>query len=217
MNVSAEQIAAVYDFESVLERTLQTLFNNELITSFTCQDFGAMKDDGKGNQVPVIDFQKDRPRVEILFTAGAGQGQFRPLTVDGVEVPVETSFKGQYRLDIVTAADIKIHAAYRTLIRYLLHTQLLSVNGVDPMTLHRIHRFQMDAGTSPTYKPDEGTLRTILTFDIDFSIQDDAWLTVVPPVPAEPDITPVPVETRTIDDTDGNPLVDTEGNELTGF
>lgn len=175
---SNEQLAAVYDFENVLEKALQALFTTAEIKSFTTQDFGALKDDGAGNQVPVIDFQNERPRVEILFTTGAGQGQFRPLIVGGVEVPVETSFKGRYQLDLITEAKIQIHSAYRTRIRGFMHTQLLGVNGTDPMTLHRIHRFQMDAGTSPTFHAAEGYLRTILQFDIDFSIQDSAWATL---------------------------------------
>lgn len=175
---SDQQLADVYDFENVLETALQALFNAAEIKSFTTQDFGKTKDNGQGTQVPVIDFQKDRPRVEILFTVGAGQGQFRPLLVGGAEVPVETSFKGQYRLDIITSAEMAIHAAYRTRLRAFLHTQLLGVNGTDPMTLHRIHRFQQDGGTSPTFKPEEGVLRTILIFNIDFSIQDEAWATL---------------------------------------
>lgn len=69
-----------------------------------------------------------------------------------------------------------------------MHTQLIGVNGMDPMTLHRIQRFQQDGGTSPTFKGEDGYLRTILSFNIDFSIQDEAW-----PIPAEvPNIVPVP-------------------------
>jgi hypothetical protein len=171
---SDEQIAAVYDFENVLEAGLQALFDSLKIKSFTTQDFGAENADG----TPKIDFQKERPRVEISFTVGPGQGQFRPLVVDGVEVPVETSFKGSYTLDVITGVDIAIHAAYRTQIRYQMHARLLSVNGTPPMTLHQIQRFQRDAGTSPTFKSEEGYLRSILKFDIDFSIQDDAWATL---------------------------------------
>ncbi len=172
--ITPEQYAAVYDFESVLERGLQALLTALNIKSFTTQDFGRNNADG----TPVIDFQKDRPRVEILFTTSAGQGQFRPLLVDGIEVPVETSFKGQYRLDIITAPAMSIHAAYRTMIRAVMHTQLLGVNGTDPMTFHRIQRFYQDAGTSPTIKADEGYMRTILSFEIDFSIQNEAWETI---------------------------------------
>lgn len=178
MNPTPEQIAVVYDFENVLESGLKTLFETVQIKAFTTQDFGATKDDGNGNQVPVIDFKKDRPRAEIGFVTGAGQGQFRPIIVDGTEVPVETSFKGRYTLDIFTAPDIKIHSAYRTYIRYFMHTKLIGLNGVAPMTLHKIQNFQRDSGTSPIFKSEDGYMRSTLVFDIDFSIQDEAWETI---------------------------------------
>jgi len=214
MTPNAEKLAALYDFRNVLETALQAVFTANQVTAFTTQDFGKTKDDGKGNQVPVIDFQRARPRSEITFTEGPGRGQFRPLIVEGQETAVETSFSGTFTIHCITEAKIQIHAAYVVMVRYLMHTMVPRINGVDPMVYHRVHSFVKDASTSPTFEPENGVFQTQLRFEVDFSIQDDAWETI-----ATPDVEPVPPPstTTTIDDTDGNPLVDTDGNELVGI
>jgi hypothetical protein len=182
MNPTAEAIAAIYDFPRVFEVALKTLFTAREIKAFTSQMLESTGDEAADQELidagwEIIDFQKDRPRVEIFFVPGAGQEQYRATTIGEDEFPVETSWKGQYRLDVFTRDNIKVHSAFVTAIRFIMHAQLLSLNG-SALTLHKIQTFQKDSGTTPMEKPEEGIFQTSLLFDIDFSIQDDAWDTL---------------------------------------
>jgi hypothetical protein len=182
MNPTAEQIAANYDFPRVFEPALKTLLTLREIKAFTSQMTISTGDDAADQALldqgwEIIDFQKDRPRAEIFFSPGAGQGQFRPLTLNGVELPVETSWSGQFKLDVFTTDDIKIHSAFVTALRFIMHTQLLCLNG-NQLTMHRIQVDPRDAGTTPVLAPEKGVFQTTMLTDLDFSIQDDAWATL---------------------------------------
>ena len=175
-------IASLYDFEGVMEKALAALFTANDVKAFTSQWIAKTGDKAAdaANEAAgfsLLDWQLDTPRVEIFFTPGAGAGQFTNKVIGGVEMPVETSWSGQYRLDLKTTADIRKHAAFRTLGRYLLHTQLLSVNG-NALALHHIATFPKDAGTTPMMKGENGFFQTTFLYDIEFSIQDDAWDTL---------------------------------------
>jgi len=167
----AEAIALVYDLEAVCENALKAVFAANQIQAFTTQDIGVVGADGN----PVIDFQKARPRVEIMFVPGAGQGRFREMIVDGIRTPVETCWKGQFKLDLITDARINIHAAFRTFTRFLMQTMVWRINGTAPMEIHKIQRFPRDGGTSPVMKPQDGYLQTTMLYDVDLSVQDNAW------------------------------------------
>lgn len=181
MNPTAEQIASIYDFQGILELALKTLFTLREVKAFTSQMTPSTGDPAADQALidegwDILDFQKDRPRVEIIFTPGAGQGQFRATTIAGLEkqVSIDTSFKGQFRLDVFTLPDIAVHKAFVTAVRFIMHTQLLTLNGTT-LLRHRIQPDLMDAGTTPITKAEQGTFSTTLLFDVDFSIQDDAW------------------------------------------
>jgi hypothetical protein len=192
MNPTAEQIAEIYDFPRVMEVSLKALFTAREVKAFTSQMIGSTGDAAQDQALieqgwDIIDFQKDRPRVEIFFQPGAGQGRFRATTVNGIVIPLETAWNGQFKLDVFTLPDIRAHAAFVTMVRFIMHTQLLQVNAFlpdgtqgNPGTLlsHRIQSFQKDAGTTPLMKSEEGVFQTSLLTEIDFSIQDDAWATL---------------------------------------
>jgi hypothetical protein len=183
MNPSAEQIAALFDFPGIMEPALKGLFTLREIKAFTTQAVPSTGDAAAdqvltGQGFDIIDFQRDRPRVEIMFTPGAGQGQFRPLQItDDTAVPVETSWSGQFKLEVITAPDVRIHRAFVTAVRFIMHTQLYTLNG-NFLDKHRIQVDVKDGGTSPMMHADEGAFQTTQLFDLDFSIQDDAWATL---------------------------------------
>ncbi|HZQ47834.1 MAG TPA: hypothetical protein VFC07_12520, partial [Verrucomicrobiae bacterium] len=156
----------------------------------------------------LIDFGRDRPRVEILFTPGAGQGQFRPLRISSDrEIPVETSWSGQFKLDVITLPDIRVHRQFVTAVRFVMHTQLYLLNG-NYLDRHRIQVDVKDSGTTPAMESDKGDFQTTLLTDIDFSIQDEAWPEIAETAPAtfEP-----------LQDTQGNAFTDTKGEEILGY
>lgn len=179
---SPEQIAAVYNFEAIFEKALQAVFLSADIKSYTSQ-FVARTGDSLIDNAAVaagfqlLDFQKDRPRVEIFFTPGAGQGLWRELGVAGATTPVECAWAGQYRLEIVTAADIRVHSAFVVAVRFVMQTLQCRLNN-SGLTFHAIAPFYKDGGTSPTIKAESGSFQTTMMFEINFSIQDDAWETI---------------------------------------
>jgi len=214
MNLTAEQIAALFDFPGIFEPALKGLFTALEIKAFTLQAVpstgDAMADQALIEQgLEIIDFQRDRPRVEIMFQPGAGQGQLRPLRIsDTQEIPVETSWGGQFKLEVITLPDIRIHRAFVTAVRFVMHTQLYTLNG-NQLTRHVIQRAFTDSGSTPALQPDQGDFQTTLLFDLDFSIQDDAWPEFIPA-----DLTPALKELL---DTAGAPITDTAGDPIEAF
>lgn len=109
--------------------------------------------------------------MEIMFTAGAGQNQ-RPYLRD-IQQERETAWKGQYRLDLITEAKATVHNDYRTKIRSLMHGLPYQINETH-LPYHKL-QFLVDAGTTPTLDSREGYYMTVMIFDVDFSIQANAW------------------------------------------
>jgi len=147
----------IYAFEQIFEDAAKALFAAQAINAFTSQD--------------APDFQKDRPRVEITFTPGAGQGRF--IQINGEHR--ETAWKGQYLFRVVTDASAEVHNSFRSNVRAIVHGSLRSIAGTAPMIRHMLQPFYMDGGTSPSYSPQDGVYESQMTFDINFSVQADAW------------------------------------------
>src|ERR1039457_6713386 len=116
------QISAIYNFEAIMEMALAQLFIATNVKAFTTQWIAKT-----GNAVAdaanvalgysLLDFQLDRPRVMIEFIPGAGAGEFTNKVIAGVEMPVETSWTGQFKVECITEEDSIIHAQFRTLCR----------------------------------------------------------------------------------------------------
>jgi hypothetical protein len=148
----------IYDFERVLETSAKAVFTTAEVAAFTSQD--------------TFDFQKNRPRVEILFTPGAGRQQYHVLASGNL---VETSWSGTFRVQVVTRADISIHSEFRAEVRGIMHALPWTINEVEPMMHHCLHRI-VDGGTSGMeIAPEDDLMKTTLEFQVDFSVQADAW------------------------------------------
>ncbi len=131
----------------------------------------------------LVAFQKARPRVEVFFIPGAGQGRFIEFNVGDVDgqprtETVETCWKGNYRLDIITETNIATHMAFRTAVRAVMLTAPARLNFFY-LTQHCLQPYAMDAGTTPTVKPEEGYMLSTLNLDVNFSLQDGAWNTLL--------------------------------------
>lgn len=175
-------IAAIYDFEGILEKPLVLFFKDNEVQAITSQQViktgdKPTDDANEANGYTLIEFQKPRPRTEITFVPGAGAGQFAAQVISGIEMPMETCWSGQLKLDLITDANIQSHAAYRTFIRYLIHSQLRSLNG-NQLQQHKIQEYYRDGGTSPLMKSENGYFRTTLLFELNLSVQDYAWATL---------------------------------------
>jgi len=102
-----------------------------------------------------------------MLTVGAGQKRFHKLT----DKNVEAAWKGLLRFDVITGADMTVHSTFRARVRAAAHH--MQVNG-DALIQHNL-QFFTESSTSPTFAPEDGTFQSVLLFDIDFSIQADAW------------------------------------------
>jgi hypothetical protein len=179
MTPAIEIIAAVYDFEFVMETALKSVFDGEDIQALTTrQVVGSGSDETDAAAVAagytILTFKKPRPRVEIQFTCGGGDGQFRQIRVNGAGQEVETSWSGQFRVTCITDADIRVHSEFIVAVRFLLQTLRPRINAA-VLPKHCLQPFSRDGGTSTRHSPQEGVIVTDLLLDIHFSIQDDAW------------------------------------------
>ena len=151
----------VYAFERILPLGLKPVMVAAGINAFTIED--------------ACDLQKDRPRAELFFASGSGQGIFKQITVNGEPYPVETSWLGAYEIIAVTVDDPEVHLAYLAKLRRIMFCAGPKINNQEPMTLHKLQPFIRDGGTVNNWEPQEGAIHSRLTFEINFSIQDDAW------------------------------------------
>jgi len=175
---ATNNIAAIYDLERVGEVALSNYFKLAGINAFTSQAIPGTGDAEADAALvaqgyTLLDFQRDRPRVEIFSTIGGGKGRFIPHPqFSGVEC--ETQWDIQFQLFLVTEPDMRTHAAFRTLVRYLVHSARGTINALDPLTRHYLSTF-VDGGTSPVEKPEEGTFQTRIILGSTISVQSDAW------------------------------------------
>ena len=168
----------IYDFEGITETAAQQVLAGLQVTAATTQD--APK------------FQKARPRVEIKYTHGPGLGRFA-VVINGVNLALDASAglglspaqlfyarresAWQFRLqfNLLTAAQIEVHTSYRATVRSALAQFWWLINGVAPMTRHSV-QLAKDNGSSPILiAPEEGLMKTEMSFDGTISVQADAW------------------------------------------
>jgi hypothetical protein len=146
----------IYAFETLFPDALKTVLTAAEIKAFTLSD--------------TVNFQKDRPRVEIVFHPGAGREQFIQVNGD----PRETSWAGEFELLLVTEAEVNTHLAYLTQIRSTLHGVFGQINDY-VLTRHIIQPFIRDGGTVSQWTPQDGCFISRLTVGVDYSVQADAW------------------------------------------
>jgi hypothetical protein len=148
----------IYMVEFLLPEAVRSVMADNGITAYT--------------QFVSPELQKQRPRCELWFTLGPGQGRF--IQVNGV--PRETAWKGRLHAICITESNNTIHSAYVVRVRSLLHGIADAVNNVLPvMENHKVQPFFRDGGTSSRMDTQDGYFLTELSFDLDFSVQEYAW------------------------------------------
>ena len=165
----------IYDFEGISETAAKQVLASMEIQAFTTRD--------------KPDFQRDRPRVEIKFTLGAGLQRFMPVVNGAIATPTtpnvsptilfycrrESAWGFRMQFDLLTGIDIEGHADYRAQVRSALAQLWQLVNGVPPMTRHCMQLLK-DNGSSPVLvAPESGMMKTEMSFDGTISVQANAW------------------------------------------
>lgn len=176
---SAQNIAMIYALEKAAELGFKTYLESAGVKTFAGSLLIPSSGDAdldKANVAAgynIIDFQKDRPRVEIFATLGAGKQQFIPHP-QYPDVECETLWDITIAFNALTRADMMVHDAYRTMVRYLTHSARGVINGVGGMENHYLGTIT-DGGTSPVEVPEQGIFRTILSINSMISVQANAW------------------------------------------
>lgn len=171
----------IYDFEGIVEATTVSLFLDD-------NDISAISTQNPRK------LRRDRPRVEVLYVHGSGRQQMVLVGGTTIEYRRERAWNGQLKLELVTDADIQLHTAFRCQVRSLMAAFWLNINAKPgditpwsygplgkPLVLPpggrlRNHKLQSagDGGTSPVMSG-QGYLQTTMLYDVDLSVQDNAW------------------------------------------
>lgn len=184
-------ITNLYDLETALEDAFQCALTDAGLTVV------APRQNAK-------DFQKQRPRVELMLTLGNAKQSYASATeFTGVPDDLRNLTWGA-RLELsliansVGGSDNPAHRTYRAYIRNVMATMRATVNGVRPDDLEPFetgdrtinsgdrylpyHQVQniVEAGTSPTYKPETGVETSKIIFAIDFGIITAALAELTP-------------------------------------
>lgn len=134
-------------------------------------------------------FQKERPRVEIKSSIGAGMGRFTPIQNGQIIPPSdptndskstffyrrETAWSFRIQFDVVTSTNIQEHESYLATVRNATAQLWVLINNVQPMVNHCV-QLARDGGSSPMMEaPELGLLKTEIFFEGNISIQAYAW------------------------------------------
>ncbi len=124
--MAAEEI---YDLEIIVPRAVKIVLSGLTLSCFTIED--------------AIDFQKVRPRVEIVYLhRGEASPQRLAILPDGSK---RTScFRGELKIHAITDADVAgklAHSTYRAMVRNGIAALKESVNGTQ-LTLHKVQFVQ---------------------------------------------------------------------------
>src|ERR1017187_9389800 len=164
----------VYDFDGAFETAAKSVLTGMQLKVFTTQD--------------KPDFQKERPRIEIKFTLGAGLQRFVPIINGAIATPAtpdvtpallffcrrESARAFNAQFDLITAADISSHADFRAQARNALAQLWQLINGA-ALPRHCV-QLSRDGGSSPILiAPEQGMMKTEMSFGGTISIQQDAW------------------------------------------
>lgn len=168
-------ITDVYDFESVFEPPIAKLFQAQGIISYVSR--GRLNDDGTINGQP--DFQKDRPRVEVVFTRGSGRKRWHLPPNPQPNIPLvmqarESAWIGNLAIAALTIADGYTHAQFLATVRYVAAAIPGSVDGLSIVN-HCINGPISDLGETHQYNREQGYYLTTINYAFEFSVQNTAW------------------------------------------
>lgn len=167
----------IYDYFTPIENAIAAAFHAHDVICYT--PLGKQGADDADDLTPDQedpDFQRERPRIEIALMPGAGMGRLRVSS--GRQVANghlrEMAYRSALNIEAITKADIREHRSYLCRILFLCDTLAHDVNNTALLYNHKLQRIQSTGG-SVEYKPEDGLFRSLLTYDVDFSVQQYAF------------------------------------------
>ena len=166
----ADNFDIIYDIESAVEAAFKLLFAEDDLTAYTINQLG--------------ETQKERPRVELMYSHGSEAGHnstastyYRPDTFTGsLTVAIVTNSKDE-------SIGIAEHAQFRGRVRNIMaksRTRLKAdrdASDVDALLPYHCVLDVVESGTSPAYSPEDGHLVSRINYEIKTNIRPDAWPT----------------------------------------
>jgi len=180
----------IYDFETPVEMAFAIAFAAEQIKIYTPSNEGFATDAWRtanpalAPQILAVDFQQDRPRIELAFRAGTAAGRNFPSS------PARTPLGGWDHdlargsligIKVITKVNIIEHRQFLAQVRGLMATILRTINGDETiadaiagqqLVYHRLAEV-MEAGASPVYTPEEGVYQTDLQYAAQLTLEAD--------------------------------------------
>jgi hypothetical protein len=169
--------ATIYDFEGIFEPPIASLYAVGGLTAWTSR--GEVTIDEVTKKVKIIDgdpMQKDRPRVEVIFTRGAGRMQWHPGdNTAPYGSDVESAWRGNVSITLVTDPRGSVHFGLLPTVRRITAGIPAALNEVQ-ITTHKIQWPLIETGETHRYDRSQGGyFATTITLTFDFSVQKNAW------------------------------------------
>jgi tetraacyldisaccharide-1-P 4'-kinase len=152
-------LAIIYDFETPIQAAFKALLTEAGLSAFTPDD--------------TIDFQKDRPRVEILFTDSGANNSRHQICPDGKYR--HDLYKGTVTLAVITnprtenGEQTTTHQEYKAKVRQVMAEAYTAE--LDDFEI----RYVTPAGSTPKISPEDGVEVSNLVYNIDFNIKATSW------------------------------------------
>lgn len=152
----------IYDFEGAIEGATAQMFTDEGIVCLT--------------EISDPQFQKERPRLEIEFTLGSSGTMLLPErgVVAAAGFARATTFSGNLSVDVITAADYGLHRQFKARVRNIIATLARRLNDGIKLPYHAISSVNFGSA-EPMIKAEDGLYLTRMSFDLNFSVQANAW------------------------------------------
>lgn len=166
----------IYDFFTPIENAVSAAFARNGVACYS--PLGLQELDAAGAADPTLEgeFQRPRPRLEIVLHPGASRGMFVPKAGRRVAAGVlrEKARAAQLHMAVITKPDIVEHRAYLAQVLFLCDTLAYDANQTDTLTNHALQSIKCQGGQLD-YKAEDGVFQTDLMFDVDFSVQEQKW------------------------------------------
>ncbi len=165
------QESAIYNYRRAVTEAFARVF--ELATGEEAKVWTAYRNP---------DFQKARPRYEIVMDGGVAQGILLPVAgrpaTSGM-MPEKVRLCG-CRISVITAPNVEAHDAWLTLAEFLIDTlayrvrTVTSATGENLLPYHTVSTVRQ-SGFSGSYVAESDHWSTDLTLDVSVAVKDTAW------------------------------------------
>ena len=171
----------VYNFENVFEPACAKLLTTRGLTVFTAAGKTVLNPDGSFS-IAAPDLQRDRPRVEIVFTKGSSSGKLAIVSPgDDYDLHRQQAWLGNFDFSCVTDIQTDVHFQYVAEVRNLLATLAYQMNAADGdgnkiyLPNHHMHHPCVESGEQHRYDTKSKFFVTSIRLSFQFSILPSAW------------------------------------------